>query len=185
MSEPVNRILLDEAGVAEGIRNLAKTICEKNVNVERLALVGIYNRGVPLAQRLAAEIQALGSHEVDVGSIDITQYRDDLNRFAVAPRLYGSDIPFSIDDAHVILCDEVIYTGRSVRAALDELLDHGRPSAVQLAALVDRAGREFPIQPDFVALHVVVEPHERVSVRFTEVDDQDIVMVESSPEILK
>lgn len=185
MSELVNRILLDEAGVAEGIRNLARTICEKNAGVARLALVGIYNRGVPLAQRLAAEIQALGSHEVDLGSIDITQYRDDLNTFAVAPKLYGSDIPFSIDDAHVILCDEVVFTGRSVRAALDELMDHGRPSVVQLAALVDRAGRELPIQPDFVALSVEVALNERVSVHFTEVDDEDVVMVESSPENLK
>lgn len=182
MSEPANRLLLDPSGVADAVEDLAGKISSGTPAGKRLTLIGIYNRGVPLAQRLASAIARRGEHEVQCGSIDITQYRDDLNRFEVAPKLYGSDIPFSIDDEHVILCDEVVYTGRSVRAAIDELLDHGRPSRVQLAALVDRAGRELPIQPDFVALGVEVAEGERVAVRFSEVDDEDVVMIQAVKE---
>jgi pyrimidine operon attenuation protein/uracil phosphoribosyltransferase len=180
MSESESRLLLDPSGVAASVTKLADLIAGKTPAGKKLTLIGIYNRGVPLAQRLTRELLAAGGREVQCGSIDITQYRDDLDRFSVAPKLYGSDIPFSIDDEHVILCDEVIYTGRSVRAALDELLDHGRPSQVQLAALVDRAGRELPIQPDFVALDVEVEEDERVAVRFREVDGEDCVKVQST-----
>lgn len=182
MSEPAKRLLLDPSGVTDAVEDLAGRISSEIPAGKRLTLIGIYHRGVPLAQRLAVAIAKRGEHEVQTGSIDITQYRDDLDRFAVAPKLYGSDIPFSIDDEHVILCDEVVYTGRSVRAALDELLDHGRPSRVQLAALVDRAGRELPIQPDFVALRVEVADDERVAVRFTEVDDEDAVMIMAAKE---
>ena len=182
MSEPAKRLLLDPSGVTGAVEDLAGQINSGTPAGKRLTLIGIYHRGVPLAERLAAAIAKRGDHEVQCGSIDITQYRDDLDRFAVAPKLYGSDIPFSIDDEHVILCDEVVYTGRSVRAALDELLHHGRPSRVQLAALVDRAGRELPIQPDFVALTVEVADDERVAVRFTEVDDQDAVMIMAAKE---
>lgn len=162
------------------IRRLAADICEKNRDARQLALIGIRKRGVPLAERLAAEMREKPCAEVLIGAIDITQYRDDIALMKMVPKLEGSDIPFDIDDAHVVLCDEVLYTGRSVRAAIDELLDHGRPARVELAVLVDREGREFPIQPDFAGLQVKVKENERVSVRFEEVDGEDLVFVQSS-----
>lgn len=173
------RTLLTQAQMAAGVQDLAKSICAENQGAEVVALVGIFTRGVPLARRIAAEIEKLGGIKVQVGTIDITQYRDDLNTFQMVPKLEGSDIAFDIDDLNVVLCDEVIYTGRSVRAALDELLNFGRPRRVQLAVLVDRCGREFPVQPDFSALKVALAPGERVAVRFTEVDDEDACTVQT------
>lgn len=166
--------------MAGAVGRLAADIIERASGAERLVLIGIHRRGVPLSQRVAALIRERGGPEVFLGTIDITQYRDDLAMMKMAPELAGSDIPFDLDDAHVILCDEVIYTGRSVRAALDELLDHGRPGIVQLAVLVDRAGRHFPIQPEYAALKIEIPPTERVSVRFQEVDGEDAVFVQSS-----
>ncbi len=176
------RTLLTKAEMAEGIAALAKSICEAHQGAENIALVGIYTRGVPLALRLAAEITKLGCAKPLIGTIDITQYRDDLNTFQMVPKLEGSDISFDLDGLDVVLCDEVIYTGRSVRAALDELLNFGRPKRVQLAVLVDRCGREFPVQPDFSALKVTLKPGERVAVRFEEVDEAgDSCIVETKP----
>lgn len=173
------RTLLTQAQMADGVKALAKRICEANQGAESIALVGIFTRGVPLAKRIAAEIEKLGCVKALVGTIDITQYRDDLNTFQMVPKLEGSDIAFDIDDLNVVLCDEVIYTGRSVRAALDELLNFGRPKRVQLAVLVDRGGREFPVQPDFSALEVTLADGERVAVRFEEVDGQDACTVQT------
>ncbi|WP_395746339.1 bifunctional pyr operon transcriptional regulator/uracil phosphoribosyltransferase PyrR [Prosthecobacter sp.] len=173
------RTLLTQAQMAAGVEALAKSILEANAGAESLALVGVFTRGVPLAKRIAAEIGRLGGPKVFVGTIDITQYRDDLNTFQMVPKLEGSDIGFEIDDLTVVLCDEVIYTGRSVRAALDELLNFGRPKRVQLAVLVDRCGRELPVQPDFSALKVSLGPGERVAVRFEEVDGQDACTVQT------
>ncbi|MFO1483679.1 MAG: bifunctional pyr operon transcriptional regulator/uracil phosphoribosyltransferase PyrR [Verrucomicrobiaceae bacterium] len=173
------RTLLTKAQMAEGVAALAKSICEANPDAKNLALVGIFTRGVPLAKRIAVEIEKLGRTKPPVGTIDITQYRDDLNTFQMVPKLEGSDISFDIDDLTIVLCDEVIFTGRSVRAALDELLNFGRPKRVQLAALVDRCGRELPVQPDFSALKVTLAPGERVAVRFEEVDGHDSCTVQT------
>lgn len=173
------RTLLTQAEMAAGVKALAKSIVEANPGAESVALAGVFTRGVPLAKRIAAEIEKIGGIKVLVGTIDITQYRDDLNTFQMVPKLEGSDIGFEIDDLNVVLCDEVIYTGRSVRAALDELLNFGRPKRVQLAVLVDRCGREFPVQPDFSALKVALAPGERVAVRFEEVDGQDACTVQT------
>jgi pyrimidine operon attenuation protein/uracil phosphoribosyltransferase len=173
------RTLLTQAQMAEGVAALALSIREANQGAETIALAGIYTRGVPLAKRIAAEIEKLGGMKVLVGTIDITQYRDDLNTFQMVPKLEGSDIAFDIDDLTVVLCDEVIFTGRSVRAALDELLNFGRPKRVQLAALIDRCGRELPVQPDFSALKVTLTEGERVAVRFEEVDGQDSCTVQT------
>ena len=173
------RTLLTQAQMAAGVQALAKSILTGNAGMESIALVGVFTRGVPLARRIAAEIEKIGGIKVLVGTIDITQYRDDLNTFQMVPKLEGSDIAFDIDDLNVVLCDEVIYTGRSVRAALDELLNFGRPKRVQLAVLVDRCGREFPVQPDFSALKVTLAPGERVAVRFEEVDGQDSCTVQT------
>ena len=166
--------------MARAVDRLAAEIIERAAGAGRLVLIGIHRRGVPLSQRIAASIRERGGPEVFLGTIDITQYRDDLTMMKMVPELVGSDIPFDLDDMHVILCDEVIYTGRSVRAALDELLDHGRPAIVQLAVLVDREGRHFPIQPEYAALKINIPPTERVSVRFQEVDGNDAVFVQSS-----
>jgi pyrimidine operon attenuation protein/uracil phosphoribosyltransferase len=180
MSQHPQRLLLDETGMAVAVNRLAEEICQNSVSTGTVALIGIRRRGVPLAQRLALAMQSKPCSQVQVGIIDITQYRDDLSLMKMVPELAGSDIPFDIDDAHVILCDEVIYTGRSIRAALDELLDHGRPAKVELAVLIDREGREFPVQPTYSAMKVTVPAGERVSVRFKEVDDEDRVFVQSS-----
>lgn len=173
------RTLLTQAQMAAGVQALAQSILTANPGAESIALVGVFTRGVPLAKRIAAEIEKIGGVKVFLGTIDITQYRDDLSTFQMVPKLEGSDIAFDIDDLNVVLCDEVIYTGRSVRAALDELLNFGRPKRVQLAVLVDRCGREFPVQPDFSALKVTLAPGERVAVRFTEVDGEDACTVQT------
>lgn len=172
------RTLLTQAQMADGVKALAQSIRAANPDAASIALAGVFTRGVPLAKRIAAELEK-GGLKVYVGTIDITQYRDDLSTFQMVPKLEGSDIAFDIDDLNVVLCDEVIYTGRSVRAALDELLNFGRPKRVQLAVLVDRCGREFPVQPDFSALKVTLAPGERVAVRFEEVDGQDACTVQT------
>ena len=176
------RTLLTKAQMAEGIESLAKKICENNQHAKEIALVGIHRRGVPLAIRIAAQMNRMGCVKPLLGSIDITQYRDDLSTFQMVPKLEGSEIAFDIDDLDVILCDEVIYTGRSVRAALDELLNFGRPRTVQLAVMVDRGGRELPVQPDYSVLDVTVLTTERVAVRFEEVDEAgDSCTIETQP----
>jgi pyrimidine operon attenuation protein/uracil phosphoribosyltransferase len=174
------RLLMPASVIAERIHSLAEHItADDRCAAHPLILIGIHNRGVPLAHRLAKSIQQLTNHPVPVGTLDITQYRDDLGTLSQLPTLIGSDIPFDIDSARVVLCDEVIYTGRSIRAALAELLDFGRPACVQLAVLIDRSGREFPIQPDYCSSTVKIGPQERVSVQFTEVDSEDAVYIES------
>jgi pyrimidine operon attenuation protein/uracil phosphoribosyltransferase len=176
-----SRTLLTKAQMAESIAALAKSIQEAHVGAKEIALVGIFTRGVPLAKRLAAALLQSGK-KVHFGTIDITHYRDDLSTFQMVPKLEGSDIDFDLDGMEVILCDEVIYTGRSVRAALDELYNFGRPKRVQLAVLIDRCGRELPVQPDFSALKVTLQPGERVAVRFDEVDSAgDSCTIESKP----
>jgi pyrimidine operon attenuation protein/uracil phosphoribosyltransferase len=169
--------------MAACIARLAASICARAQGAGQLALVGVHRRGVPLSQRLAAAIKALACEtKVVMGTIDITQYRDDLKAMKVLPRLEGSDIDFDMEDAHVVLCDEVIYTGRTTRAAIDELLDFGRPRCVQLAVLIDRGARELPIQPDYVGMTLTDIPaDERVCVRFTEADGYDAIYVQRSP----
>lgn len=155
---------------------IAAAIAARWQDRPRIALVGVHHRGVPFARQLASRLTAMGK-EIDFGKIDITQYRDDLKKLKMVPKLEGSDLPFDLDDAVIILCDEVIYTARTTRAALDELLDFGRPRCVQFAALVDRGGRELPIQPDYFGIHVDVPANERVNVRFVDGDDRDEVFV--------
>jgi pyrimidine operon attenuation protein/uracil phosphoribosyltransferase len=153
------RTLLTKAQMADGVAALAKSICEENP-ARKASPSSAFSRAA-CRWRSASPPKSkkrLGCTQVLVGTIDITQYRDDLNTFQMVPKLEGSDIAFDIDDLNVVLCDEVIYTGRSVRAALDELLNFGRPKRVQLAVLVDRCGREFPVQPDFSALKVTLAP---------------------------
>lgn len=170
------RQLLDAAGVARCLDEIAAAILERWRDEPRLALVGIYWRGVPFARALAERLRVAGK-EVDFGKIDITQYRDDLKTMSVLPKLEGSDVDFDLDDAVVILCDEVIHTARTSRAALEELLGFGRPRCVQIAALVDRVGRELPLEADYTGISVDLPAEERVSVRFVDGDGFDEVFV--------
>ena len=170
------RQILDAQGMALCMDQMAAAIATRWQGQERIAFVGVHRRGIPFARQLASRLAAIGK-EIDFGKIDITQYRDDLKKLKMVPMLEGSDLPFDLNDAVVILCDEVIYTARTTRAALDELLDFGRPRCVQFAALVDRGGRELPIQPDYFGIHVDVPANERVNVRFVDGDGRDEVFV--------
>jgi pyrimidine operon attenuation protein/uracil phosphoribosyltransferase len=141
-------------------------------------LVGVRTRGVPLAQRLAQELGAYTEDEVLVGAVDITLYRDDLEQSRRWPVLLGTDIPFRVDDAEIVLVDDVLFTGRTIRAALNAICDLGRPARIRLAALVDRCHREFPIQPDIVGMHLTTDRRDRVRVRLQPIDPtEEIVRV--------
>ena len=142
-----------------------------------LAIVGIQSRGVPLAARLADALRKNTKKQVDVGSLDITLYRDDLSTVGTRPILKATHIPFSIDGRPVILVDDVLYTGRTIRAALDELVDFGRPSRIALAVLIDRGHRELPIQADYVGKTVTTARADMVDVRLTEIDGKDEVVL--------
>ncbi len=157
------RKLLDAADADRGLRRLAGEIVERNRGTDKLLLVGIRRGGVPLAQRLA-ELLAEGDEQVPVGTVDITFYRDDVGTALPNPRIGPTKLPVSIEGWRVVLCDDVLYTGRTVRAAVDALLDYGRPSQVQLAVLVERDGRELPIQADYAVRSVDVSASERVDV---------------------
>lgn len=176
MTPPTERLrtLLDAHGVARCLDAIAGAIHERWADEPRLALVGVYQRGVPFARALLERLRARGL-EPDFGRIDITQYRDDLQTMTVLPKLEGSDIPFDLEDAVVILCDEVIHTARTTRAALEELLGFGRPRCVQIAALIDRDGRELPLYPRYTGLQTELPAGERVCVRFADGDGIDEV----------
>lgn len=163
---------------------LADQIVARWVEEPTIALVGVHRRGVPFSERLARLLMRRGKR-IELGKVDITQYRDDLQTMAMVPKLEGSEIGFDVDGAVVILCDEVIYTGRTSRAALEELLDYGRARCVQFAVLVDRPGRELPIQPDYVGLKLQegeLRADQRVSVRFEESDGWDEVFIRNVPQ---
>jgi pyrimidine operon attenuation protein/uracil phosphoribosyltransferase len=173
-------IVMDAERVSRSITRIAHEILERNRGVDDLALVGIRARGVPIAERLAAELSALTGTRVPTGSLDITLYRDDLMRHAVGPQpvIRRTEIPFSLDDRLILLVDDVLYTGRTIRAALDALIDFGRPRAIQLIALVDRGHRELPIRPDYVGRNIPTSRQQSVHVRLVETDGRDEVEVE-------
>ncbi|MFP5287251.1 MAG: bifunctional pyr operon transcriptional regulator/uracil phosphoribosyltransferase PyrR [Thermoanaerobaculia bacterium] len=177
---PKNTIL-DAKQMARIIRRMAGEIVESHSDLSNLLLVGIRTRGVPLAEKLAAEIEQMEGHKVAVGVLDITLYRDDLSTIAAQPQVKGTHLPLPIDDIVVVLCDDVLYTGRTVRAALDELIDFGRPRAVQLAVLIDRGHRELPIQADFVGKMVPTAQHEVIEVSFRSTDDTEQVRILERP----
>ena len=156
--------LLDPTAIARGLRRVAVEIAERGRGVKDLALVGIRRGGVPLAQRLAALLQEIEGTTPPVGALDITLYRDDAATALPNPRIGPSHIPFAVDGRRIVLVDDVLYTGRTIRAAVDALLDYGRPRRIELVALVDRGGRELPIQPDYVVRAVDVEASRRVEV---------------------
>lgn len=169
--------ILDGAAIARSITRLAHEIIEKNKGVDDIVLVGILSRGVPIAHRIAAKIEAIEGKKVNVGILDITMYRDDLTKISEDPKVNGSEIDFDITGVDVILVDDVIYTGRTVRAALDALVDFGRPKTIQLAALVDRGHRELPVRADYVGKNVPTSKAEIVKVRIEEIDGIDEVCI--------
>jgi len=169
--------LLDSGEVRRVLTRIAHEILERNKGAARLVLVGIAARGDDLARRLAKEIARIEGIEVPVGSLDITFYRDDIGMRAEAPEVHETRIDFDITDTIVVLVDDVLFTGRTIRAAMDALVDFGRPRAIQLAVLVDRGHRELPIRADYVGKNVPTRQDEQVQVRIAEVDGEDSVVV--------
>ena len=172
-------IVLDADRVNRSLTRIAHEILERNRSLDDLALVGIRTRGVPIARRIAQAIRAENRHDVPTGALDITLYRDDLMRHAVGPQplVRKTEIAFSIDDKRILLVDDVLYTGRTIRAALDALIDFGRPKAIQLIVLVDRGHRELPIKADYVGKNIPTSPAQSVQVHLIEIDGRDEVDV--------
>jgi pyrimidine operon attenuation protein/uracil phosphoribosyltransferase len=167
--------------IRRAIVRISHEIVEKQAGTDGLRLVGIQRRGVPLAERLADEIEAHEGVRIPVGALDIEFYRDDLSTLGHSPLVKGTDLPFEIGGTTVVLVDDVLYTGRTVRAAMDALREFGRPQAVRLAVLVDRGHRELPIRADHVGKNVPTSRDERVRVRVAEVDGDDAVDIEQAP----
>ena len=173
-------IVMDADRIGRALTRIAHEIVERNKSLEGLALVGIRSRGEHLARRLATALRDLTGQEVPTGALDITLYRDDLMRHTVGPQplVRLTEIPFSIDDRRILLVDDVLYTGRTIRAALDALIDFGRPKVIQLVVLVDRGHRELPIKADYVGKNIPTAATESVQVRLVETDGRDDVTVE-------
>jgi pyrimidine operon attenuation protein / uracil phosphoribosyltransferase len=172
-------VVMDSVRIGRSLARIAHKILERNRAIEELALVGIRTRGVPLARRIAQSIREINQHDIPTGALDITLYRDDLMRTAVGaqPVIRRTEIPFSIDERRILLVDDVLYTGRTVRAALDALIEFGRPKAIQLVVLVDRGHRELPIKADYVGKNLPTSPPESVQVHLTEIDGRDEVEI--------
>jgi pyrimidine operon attenuation protein/uracil phosphoribosyltransferase len=169
--------IVDGEGVRRAITRLAHEIIEKNGGAKDVVLAGIRRRGVPLAQRIAAMIKEFEGLDVPVGALDITLYRDDLQTVGPQPVVGQTEIPVPIDGKVVVLVDDVLFTGRTVRAALDELIDFGRPRSIQLAVMVDRGHREIPIRADFVGKNVPTSRREVIKVKVQEIDGHDAVAI--------
>jgi pyrimidine operon attenuation protein/uracil phosphoribosyltransferase len=167
---------MDGPGISRALSRLASEIVERNAGIEDLLLVGIRRRGVPLAERIADKIAQLEGKRPHVGQLDITLYRDDLSTVGPRPVVNRTEIPADVTDSIIVLVDDVLYTGRTVRAALDELADFGRPARIALAVLIDRGGRELPIQPDVVGKKVDVPAGSRIDVLVSELDGRDAVI---------
>ncbi|MCC5911959.1 MAG: bifunctional pyr operon transcriptional regulator/uracil phosphoribosyltransferase PyrR [Clostridiaceae bacterium] len=170
--------LMDDNAINRAITRIAHEILEKNKGAEDIILVGIKTRGVPLANRLATKMKLIENVDVPVGILDITLYRDDLTKEEIDPVVHGSKVDVDINKKKVILVDDVLYTGRTVRAALDALVDIGRPQLTQLAVLVDRGHRELPIRADYVGKNVPTSKNEVVKVKLEEIDKDNFVMIE-------
>ena len=174
------KVLMTPEDIRRTLARIAHEIVERNKTIEHLILVGMHTRGVPLAKRLATNIQDFERLRIPVGALDISHYRDDLSSLNPQPVIKGTDIPTSIDDKSIVLVDDVLYTGRSTRAAMDALIDLGRPQSVQLAVLVDRGHREMPIRADYVGKNIPSARHEEIQVRLVETDGIDEVAIISS-----
>ena len=169
--------IMDADGIRRPLIRIAHEITEKNKGVENVALVGIRTRGVPLAARIAEEIQKIENVKVPTGSLDITLYRDDLTTMGYNPVIHGTEIDFDVTGKHIVLVDDVLYTGRTIRAALDALIDMGRPNSIQLAVLIDRGHRELPIRADYAGKNVPTSRRETIEVALQEEGKEDEVIL--------
>ena len=169
--------IMDADGIRRALIRIAHEITEKNKGVEKVALVGIRTRGVPLAARIAEEIQKIENVKVPTGSLDITLYRDDLTTMGYNPVIHGTEIDFDVTGKHIVLVDDVLYTGRTIRAALDAIIDMGRPNSIQLAVLIDRGHRELPIRADYAGKNVPTSRREIIEVSLQEEGKEDEVIL--------
>src|SRR5215813_8680932 len=171
--------VMDSAGISRALSRLASQIVERNRGIQDLLLIGIRRRGVPLAERIADKIEQLEGARPPTGQLDITLYRDDLSTVGPRPVVNKTDIPVDVTDSTIVLVDDVLYTGRTVRAALDELVDFGRPRKVELAVLIDRGHRELPIQADYIGKDLQTADNEIVKVMLEDYDqDEQVVLIE-------
>ena len=179
MQEQEKAVVLDEQAIRRALTRIAHEMIERNKGMNNCILVGIKTRGIYLAKRLAERIEQIEGNKVTVGELDITLYRDDLSKKTSneEPLVKGADIPADITDQKVIVVDDVLYTGRTVRAAMDALVDVGRPSSIQLAVLVDRGHRELPIRADYIGKNIPTSKSEKVMVQLDEVDQNDLVAI--------
>jgi pyrimidine operon attenuation protein/uracil phosphoribosyltransferase len=175
------KVIMTEEAIKRTLARIAHEIIERNEAVEDLLLVGVYTRGVPLARRLAANIEGFAGTRIAVGTLDISLYRDDLSSLELKPLVKLTDIPANIDDKSIVLVDDVLYTGRSTRAAMDALIDLGRPRLIQLAVLIDRGHRELPIRADYVGKNIPSSRHEEIKVQLKETDGVDEVAITPAP----
>lgn len=175
------RVIMDDSAIRRALTRIAHEVVEKNKGIEGCVLVGIRTRGIYLARRVAERILDIEGVPVAVGELDITQYRDDRpsepGEVGETPAREADKFPFSTKDKRIILFDDVLYTGRTIRAALDALMDHGRPQSIQLAVLVDRGHRELPIRPDYVGKNVPTSRLEQIRVSLKEIDEEDVVQI--------
>jgi len=171
-------ILLNAKDISRAVSRISHEILERNNGAGNIALVGIRTRGVALSQRLKEKIKEIEKVTVDHGILDITLYRDDLGAGIQKPELKKTEISFALENKHIILCDDVLFTGRTIRAAIDALMDFGRPSSVQLAVLIDRGHRELPIRPDYVGKNVPTAKSKRIQVLLKEEDGEDKVIIQ-------
>ena len=174
--------VMDSEAIDRALTRIAHEILEANKGADEIALVGIVTRGAVVAERLAARIAKIEGTEVPVGLLDISFYRDDVAT-RLNPEVHRTDIPFGVEGRALVLCDDVLYTGRTIRAAMDAIMDYGRPSTIQLAVLVDRGHRELPIRADYVGKNVPTAARERVKAHFTEEDDRDSVDILEAVEV--
>ncbi|TFG60569.1 MAG: bifunctional pyr operon transcriptional regulator/uracil phosphoribosyltransferase PyrR [Deltaproteobacteria bacterium] len=182
MKKSGKKLILDAKGVDRVLSRLTHEIIEKNKGAEEIALVGICSGGVPLSRVIQGKIQSIEGLDVPAGYVDITLYRDDLSRAGYQPRLKRTEIPFSIDEKRVVLVDDVLFTGRTIRAAMDALIDFGRPKNIQLAVLIDRGHRELPIRADYVGRNVPTARNETVEVIVEgEPEEWKVMLRESAP----
>lgn len=170
-------VLMDEQGIRRALTRISHEIVEKNKGVENIVLVGIRSRGVPIAKRLADMIEQIEGQRPPVGILDITLYRDDLSTLSYQPIVRPTTMPVDIDRKVIVLVDDVLYTGRTIRAALDAIMDMGRPESIRLAVLVDRGHRELPIRADFVGKNVPTASKESISVMVKELDGEEKVII--------
>ena len=177
MAKAVKKTIMDADGMRRALVRVAHEIVEKNKGVGDVILVGIRTRGVPLAHRIAKEIKAIENIDVPVGSLDITLYRDDLSTLGYNPIVHGTEIDMDISGKTIVLVDDVLYTGRTIRAALDAIIDMGRPTSIQLAVLIDRGHKELPIQANYVGKNVPTSKKEAIDVTLSENDKEDAVIL--------